>query len=371
MTDGASTLSTRAHGHVGNGGARAGAPSFAAAIATGDMVDVRRFVVRERMSALFEVHLVAVSDNHDIDFEGVIGQPMSFTARALNRARTWSGICSHLRQIAVEERGLSTYELTLVPTFWLLTQRRNHRMFQLKSEIDIVLQVLGEWGISPTLKLGGAYKKRKYRVQYGESDHAFVCRMLEDAGVSHYFDGDGSLVLDDGPQDNPPRAPLPFRDHPTDADLEHVTRVGVGRRLRPGKYTVRDHDYRRPPSYKLLQSAAVGGVEARLERFHYAPGSFLFESDRLEVTPQADDRGRYRADEAEGKRVALTGGCFQNGVLLDRTVARLRGAGLTPYWHQRVPPNDGGIALGQVAAYRAALTGTAVQGQGAGQLICS
>jgi hydrogenase maturation protein HypF len=36
--------------------------------------------------------------------------------------------------------------------------------------------------------------------------------------------------------------------------------------------------------------------------------------------------------------------------LLERTVTRLRAAGFQPYWHQRVPPNDGGIALGQVMA---------------------
>jgi hydrogenase maturation protein HypF len=49
-------------------------------------------------------------------------------------------------------------------------------------------------------------------------------------------------------------------------------------------------------------------------------------------------------------RVLLTGGCFQNRYLTERTVARLERAGLRPYWHQRIPPNDGGIALGQVAA---------------------
>lgn len=49
-------------------------------------------------------------------------------------------------------------------------------------------------------------------------------------------------------------------------------------------------------------------------------------------------------------RVALTGGCFQNAYLLKRTVNGLRAAGFRPYWHQRVPPNDGGIALGQLAA---------------------
>ena len=49
-------------------------------------------------------------------------------------------------------------------------------------------------------------------------------------------------------------------------------------------------------------------------------------------------------------RVALSGGCFQNRYLTEQTVKRLTRAGFRPYWHQRIPPNDGGIALGQVWA---------------------
>jgi hydrogenase maturation protein HypF len=49
-------------------------------------------------------------------------------------------------------------------------------------------------------------------------------------------------------------------------------------------------------------------------------------------------------------RVVLSGGCFQNRYLTERTVQRLQQEGFRPYWHQRVPPNDGGIALGQVVA---------------------
>jgi len=52
--------------------------------------------------------------------------------------------------------------------------------------------------------------------------------------------------------------------------------------------------------------------------------------------------------------VVLSGGCFQNRYLTERTVARLRAENFSPYWHQRVPPNDGGIALGQVVAARRA-----------------
>jgi hydrogenase maturation protein HypF len=55
--------------------------------------------------------------------------------------------------------------------------------------------------------------------------------------------------------------------------------------------------------------------------------------------------------------VILTGGCFQNRVLTELAVAGLRQAGFKPYWHQRVPPNDGGIALGQAVLAGYHLTG--------------
>jgi hydrogenase maturation protein HypF len=47
--------------------------------------------------------------------------------------------------------------------------------------------------------------------------------------------------------------------------------------------------------------------------------------------------------------VALSGGVFQNVLLLDRTVTGLEQAGFRVLTHSRVPPNDGGISLGQVA----------------------
>ena len=47
--------------------------------------------------------------------------------------------------------------------------------------------------------------------------------------------------------------------------------------------------------------------------------------------------------------VALSGGCFQNRRLTEQAAARLREAGFQVLLHRQVPPNDGGISLGQVA----------------------
>ncbi len=47
------------------------------------------------------------------------------------------------------------------------------------------------------------------------------------------------------------------------------------------------------------------------------------------------------------KTVVLSGGCFQNERLTEKTLTALKAAGLVPVRQERVPPNDGGLALGQ------------------------
>ncbi len=55
------------------------------------------------------------------------------------------------------------------------------------------------------------------------------------------------------------------------------------------------------------------------------------------------------AKRVQVEKVVLSGGCFQNKYLLEKTVMELEKEGFGVYTHQRVPPNDGGISLGQVA----------------------
>ena len=62
------------------------------------------------------------------------------------------------------------------------------------------------------------------------------------------------------------------------------------------------------------------------------------------------------AAEANGlATVALSGGSFQNRLLADRVEAGLIEAGLEVLTHHRVPPNDGGISLGQAVIANAKL----------------
>jgi hydrogenase maturation protein HypF len=77
-------------------------------------------------------------------------------------------------------------------------------------------------------------------------------------------------------------------------------------------------------------------------RFHNAIADVIVAaSERLRETTGLD-------------AVALSGGVFQNVLLVERSVANLEARGFSVLTHRRVPPNDGGISLGQavVAAAR-------------------
>jgi len=63
---------------------------------------------------------------------------------------------------------------------------------------------------------------------------------------------------------------------------------------------------------------------------------------------------RIIREKTDLNSVALSGGVFQNMYLLERVFSLLGSADFQVYTHNRVPPNDGGISLGQalVAHYR-------------------
>jgi type VI secretion system secreted protein VgrG len=260
------------------------------------------------------VDVVALSENPAIDFEELIGRDAAFHVELstsifpAGQRRSWTGIIAEVDQIGSEEEGLSAYNLTLVPKLWLLSQRTNCRVFQQMSDLDIALALLKEWEIDPIVETRRSLKTRKYRVQYHESDHAFLSRLLESAGVSylHRQTADGTkLVLADTPEQGEARKePLQHFGEPSLGTV-WATGLRASRRMRHGKITFADHDHRLPNEPLLSQSTTgQNALEAKLEKFQYTPGAFRFGAKGPADTPAADDRGRSRTDPAEGKRLA-------------------------------------------------------------------
>jgi hydrogenase maturation protein HypF len=84
----------------------------------------------------------------------------------------------------------------------------------------------------------------------------------------------------------------------------------------------------------LKRNEAIGVISGR---FHRTVGQVIVE-------------GCEKVRRSDGlSRACLSGGTFQNLLLLKHAVAGLRQRGFEVFLHQRVPPNDGGLSLGQAA----------------------
>src|SRR5262245_14306779 len=199
---------------------------------------------------------------------------------------------------------------------WLMTQRQNYRLFQHASVLEIVTKMFDEWELRHELRLDrDHFPKLELRIQYGESDFAFVARLLEEAGITFHFEDDllegSKLILNDKPHRNEARGggPIRFIDDPTlakSAQHDYLTDIRVGNQVRPGKLTIRDFDFRRPGFALFGESPAHSGIEARLEQYHYMPGAFLHEGHaRSNETPTADDKGTARHHHPSGHHLAL------------------------------------------------------------------
>jgi type VI secretion system secreted protein VgrG len=302
-------------------------------LASGEL-SVRRFVVNEAISRLFSVSVWGRSAEANLNLAAILDQPATFRSAPgyLHVAglgqRTWKGIVTfaeqvHALQPQAGQKGLSTYHVQIVPDLFRLTQRRGNRIFQQLSIPDIVETLLGEWGIEKVWKIERSkYPKLEYKVQYAESDYAFFSRLLEEAGISFTFPEDhgGTLTLGDMPQSGPVRAGETIRyvDHPSQAsEQEYVTAVRLSRDVRPGKYVIRDYEFRNPDFGLFGHAKGAHGIE----QYHFDQGAFLVESGKGGGTPVADDRGVSRHDEKygnelaarslEGERVGIKGVSFE------------------------------------------------------------
>jgi hydrogenase maturation protein HypF len=106
----------------------------------------------------------------------------------------------------------------------------------------------------------------------------------------------------------------------------------------------------------VLQLQGADLVRAVIADLHAGVGSEVIATRFHHGVADAIVRVCQMLRETTGVGVAaLSGGVFQNVLLLERTVAGLERSGFQVLTHSRVPPNDGGISLGQVAVAAALL----------------
>jgi hydrogenase maturation protein HypF len=103
---------------------------------------------------------------------------------------------------------------------------------------------------------------------------------------------------------------------------------------------------------KILPQPIIRGVVQDIQN-GMSPADISIKFHQTLIVLFGEICGTVRRDH-DLNRVVLSGGCFQNSLLLKGLIGQLEAHHFEVYAHQQVPANDGGIALGQamVAAAR-------------------
>ncbi|WP_420415056.1 type VI secretion system Vgr family protein [Roseibium sp.] len=271
-----------------------------------DEVSLVKIEVDEGISQDFEIVLEVYSQREDLDFDQAIATHMTVKVTTNNGdTRHFDGLLTDARWLGHRD-AYYVYRLTLRPWFWLLTKNANCRIFKDMSAPDIISEVLGEHDFADYRKtLTESYEPIHYCVQYRESDHDFCCRLMEEEGISYFFehkDGKHTMILADAkssysPIEGDPVIPFIPLGGESQRDEEHLYHWVPGRRFRTGKFAVNDYDFEKPSaSLEADREAGAAYRAGTLEHYDY-PGRYTqkdkgtnFSKIRLEAEQAADKR---------------------------------------------------------------------------------
>ena len=176
-------------------------------------LDVLAFEGSEGLSQVFNYRIEFTCTDTDIAAESMLGKDASFSLYAplkplpyrgfvrpeIKPLRALNGVVSGFRRLS-GSRDEGRYEITLEPRLALLGRGRQFRIYQHQTVPEIVESILRSRhdfrGQDFFFNLLWEYPKRLQVMQYGESDLAFITRLLAEVGIWYRFTRDERLNID-------------------------------------------------------------------------------------------------------------------------------------------------------------------------------
>jgi type VI secretion system secreted protein VgrG len=260
---------------------------------------------------LFSFQLDLLSENSSIDFDDVVGQPITISVELEEGgSRYFNGLVSRFVQLPNAGR-FARYQAEIVPWLWFLTRTTDCFIFQNKSVPDIVQEVFKKFGFNDfELSLQGSYDPWEYCVQYRETACNFVMRLLEQEGIFFFFRHEEDkhvLVLGDSPsahKDCPTRSRIEYAAHGASSGAQSedvITHWQCEQELRAGSYTINDYNFEMPSTTLLstVNGRISQGGNNRFEIYDF-PGEY-------EKRGEGDSYAKKRIEEEEAPHLIGSG----------------------------------------------------------------
>ena len=266
----------------------------------------------EELGEPYTFQLGLLSDDHNIDPDDVLGQPLAVGIKLGNgETRYFHGIVTSFAKSG-STRLHTRYAARLVPLLSQFQYTSDCRVFNEPGQdvVSIATSVLGDRGLSD-LESGSikdhVFREREYCVQYQESDLHFVERLLEEEGIYYFFrheEGRHTMVLADSVTahetvDGYESVLYTPKERQAAGTEEHFWGMTVRQGLYPGRHTVLSGydptELRRKQPVFGEEPSADEAPGAKFEHYDYPGGLYnpaeagneatlLMQSDRVERT---------------------------------------------------------------------------------------
>jgi type VI secretion system secreted protein VgrG len=277
-----------------------------------DVLLLQRFAAHEQISGLFEFDLDLLSEQHEINFNDIIGQKVTIRMDLPGGGqRYWNGFISRFEQGVSTSTRFAQYRATMVPWLWFLTRTSDCRIFQEKTVPQIVKQVFDDLGFSDIEdRLFDSYRKLTYCVQYRETDFNFVSRLMEQEGIYYYFQhtkDKGVMVLCDSKSNHDPYGQYDKIDFTCDSGSltlqERIHEWKVEKNVQAGKYAHTDCNYMKPNTCLMCADEdPKDHAQGKYEIYDY-PGEYPEKADgdryaklRMEELAKSHERCSGQSD---------------------------------------------------------------------------
>jgi type VI secretion system secreted protein VgrG len=297
------------------------------AIDVGDeQVVLERIQSTESIGTPFAVQADIISPL-EIDLQPHLGKPASLSVLEDGELlRHFHGLVTAGEYLKETQAG-HHYRLSIRPWTFYLDQNRQMAIYQDRTVVQIVKQVIEGAGIQDVdyTRLVMPRVSRGYTVQYRESDFAFISRLMEEEGIYYFFRHDADrhvMVLCEGPASHQPGRPALLQYNANSVSVfttDSKSRFGlqgdflqtwVERVASTGeaRVTTRDFDFE-SPDQPLTAEAAGEGAHPRDDReiFVY-PGRYTREkAGRGDQESTGRERGQALLDAQRAGRRTFTG----------------------------------------------------------------
>jgi type VI secretion system secreted protein VgrG len=245
----------------------------------------------EGLSQLFEYRVEAFSlEKKIINFDKAIAEHCTVFLKTVDGGeRIFDGMLAEARWIGTRVEG-HAYELILRPWLWLLSKRINSLIFHEKTAPEIIKLIFDEHGgpVNFLQSLTKSYPTLEYCAQYRESDMDFVCRLMEEHGISYHFrhsEGNHKLVMGDSESayQNVSGTSRPFvsvaEQH--NRDTEHLSLWRPERKYVTGNVAMVDYDFKKPSANMKAEKSGDNKFEQGKFESYIHPGRYVNPSEGL------------------------------------------------------------------------------------------